>query len=340
MAAQVFPEKEVGDFHNANFINVKLDMEKEESKDFRKKHSVRAFPTLFYINGKNEVVHQTVGGKQVPALLAEGGKALTKLDNVEDLAARWEAGDHSPKLAHKYIRAMVRQGDNHAKFTNDYLREQDDLTTPENLDILLVAATTADSRIFDLMVKHRAAIVARSGREAFDRQVQTAVLAMKDKAIEYRDEALLEGAVDKYATVDKEAAKALELQGDFEWAAIGTDAKAYYKATKKYADKGAAGDAERLYTIYQTTTASTFAKDTKIYDLGIEAGAAAAALDTEAGYRKYYRLAQDLLQHDHPDRALTYARSARVATESLTAGKKKQINKAIDALIAQIESAR
>ena len=340
MSANVFPQQPVGDFHNANFVNVKFDMEKPESKDFRVKHSVRAYPTLFYINGKNEVVHRSVGGKAAETLIAAGNEALGKMDNVEDLAARWEAEDRTSKLAYKYIRAMVRRGDNHAKITNDYLREQEDLTKPDNLDILLVAATAADSRIFDLLVANRDAVVARSGAEAFERQVSQAVLATKDKAIEYRDQGLLDTAVDKYATVDGDAAKALGYQGAFELAATGKDVKAFYKATKKYATKGAAGDADRLYDIYETVVASDFSKDEKVYDMAIEAGAEAAALDAENGYRKYYKIAQNLLKNNRPQQALTYAQSAKAAAESLTAGKKKQVNRAIDALIGQIESAR
>ncbi|MEM9261756.1 MAG: thioredoxin family protein, partial [Bacteroidota bacterium] len=153
MAANVFPKKEVGDYFNTNFINVKYDMEKEESTEFRETHSVRAFPTLLFINGKNEVVHKTVGGKQVKTLLTEANSALAKMDDIPAMAAAWEEGDRSSKLAFRYIRALVRQGTPHAKITNDYLRSQQDLTTEDNLNILLTAATTADSRIFDLLVK-------------------------------------------------------------------------------------------------------------------------------------------------------------------------------------------
>ena len=340
MAASVFPQAEVGEFFNENFVNVKFDMEKPESKDFREKHRVRAYPTLFFINAGNDVVHRAVGGKQAAGLIAEGGKAITKMDDVEELAARWESEDHEPKLALRYIRALVRQGENHAKVTNDYLRAQQDLTTPENLDILLVAATTTDSRIFDLLVENKEAVIARAGEEAFDRQVKNAVVATKEKAINYDDERLLESALEKYAEVDPTGAKQFALRADFEVAARGQDLKAFQKATKKYLTKGAAGDAEQLDIIYKLGTASPFFEDEKVFEMVTEAGATSARLDVENGYKKYYRLAELMIGKKRTDEARTYAEAAKNSIDHLPAGKKKAVARSIEALLARIENAR
>ncbi len=123
MSANVFPEQKAGDFYNANFINIKYDMEKEESADFRAAHgSVRSYPTLLYVNAKNEVVHKSVGGKSVESLIMTGNEALAKLDDVESMRARWEAGDRDARFAFKYVRALVRRDENHLKVANDYLR--------------------------------------------------------------------------------------------------------------------------------------------------------------------------------------------------------------------------
>lgn len=340
MAADVFPEKKVGDYFNANFINVKFDMEKSESRDFRRTHSVRAYPTLLFINAKNEVVHKTVGGKQVESLLKEGGNALNKMDNIEDLAEEWAEGDHDSQLALRYIRAMVRQNENHAKIANDYLRGQQDLTTPDNLDILLIAATNADSRIYDLLVENKDAVIARSGQEAFIAQVKSAVLATKDKALEYRDDGLMKTAIKKYALVDPAASKALELQVDFEAAAKGDDEKAFLKATKKYLTKGAAGDADQLQQIFRVGTSSKFSTNEKVFDLALQAGVQAAQLDQEQGFRKYYKLAELMMTKGRMDEALNYAQLSMIGIEHLTAGKRKQVERAINALIGKIEAAR
>lgn len=336
MAANVFPLAEVGDYFNANFINVKFDMEKPESSEFRKKHSVRAFPTLFFINSKNDVVHQVVGGKQAQGLLSVAGVAISKMDDLPALAAQWEAGDRDSKLAFTYIRALVRRNEPHLKVANDYLRTQKDLTTEDNLNILLTAATTADSRIFDMMTKQKAAIIALAGKEAFDKQVKTAVNNTKDRAVEFKDEGLLATAVKKMSAFDSDAGKQLALQGGYELAAKGTDAKAFHKATKKYLDKGVTEDANSLTQVYQTVIASKFIHDEKVLDLAIDAGSRAAAVDEATGYQKYYRLADFLLKQGKTDLALNFANLAKSTVNP------KQANyvRAIDGLIKRIEEAR
>jgi thiol-disulfide isomerase/thioredoxin len=336
MAANVFPLKEVGDYFNANFINMKFDMEKAESTEFREKHSVRAFPTLFFINGKNEVVHQVVGGKQAQGLISAGGAAMAKMDDLPALGERWESGDRDSKLAFTYIRALVRRGEPHMKVANDYLRTQKDLKSEDNLNILLIAATTADSRIFDLMMQHKAGIIAQSGQSAFDQQVRTAVNATKDRAIEFKDESLLKTAVKKLSSVDPTAGKQLALQGAYELAAKGTDSKAFYKATSKYLDKAVGDDINKLTDVYKVVSTSRFIHEQKILDLAVDAGSRAAAGDPTGGFQKYYRLADFLFKQGRGDQALGFAKLAKEALDP------KQANyiRAVDGLIKRIEEAR
>ncbi|MTB50505.1 thioredoxin family protein [Lewinella sp. W8] len=312
MAANVFPKKEVGDFFNANFINVKFDMEKEESVEFRKKHRAAAFPTLFFINGGNDVVHKTVGGKQVAALLKEANMALGKMDDLPALAARWEEGERSSNFVFTYVRAMVRQREPHLRVANDFLRSQSGPRDEATLRLIHVAATAADSRIFDLLVQERDRITELVGEEAFNSTVKRAVATTKDKALEYKDEGLLGTAVEKLALVNPEAAKNLELAGTLQLAALGNDVKALQKAAKNYTKK-VATTPERQLLFYRTIMASRHANDEKLLPMALEAGAAAALADTEEGYRQLYRMADQLSKQGHKELALKYAQMAKDA---------------------------
>src|SRR5690606_251401 len=49
MANKTFPDPEVGELFNANFINLKIDMEKEMGRAFAKKFPVSAYPTLYFL---------------------------------------------------------------------------------------------------------------------------------------------------------------------------------------------------------------------------------------------------------------------------------------------------
>jgi thiol:disulfide interchange protein len=73
-----FKDVKAGEFFNENFINIKIDMEKGEGPAFAMKYSVRAYPTLLFINAKGEVVHKSLGYKDADMLTEEGKIALAK----------------------------------------------------------------------------------------------------------------------------------------------------------------------------------------------------------------------------------------------------------------------
>lgn len=79
MAAQTFTKKEVGDFFNANFINYKMDMEKHaDGRRLSQKFHLTAYPSLYFLNGKEEVKHKIVGSQNPSGLISQGKTALTK----------------------------------------------------------------------------------------------------------------------------------------------------------------------------------------------------------------------------------------------------------------------
>jgi len=77
MTANVFTDKEVGEFYNAKFINLKIDMEKGEGPALAAKYQVRAYPTLFFIDGDGNVVKKVLGAQQSKKLI-EIGKEVIK----------------------------------------------------------------------------------------------------------------------------------------------------------------------------------------------------------------------------------------------------------------------
>ena len=50
MTQRTFPDPQVGDLFNANFISVKIDMEQEAGLAFQRQYPVRAYPTLLFID--------------------------------------------------------------------------------------------------------------------------------------------------------------------------------------------------------------------------------------------------------------------------------------------------
>ena len=48
MSANVFTDPKVADYFNANFVNIKMDMEKGEGPELARQFNLRAYPTLVF----------------------------------------------------------------------------------------------------------------------------------------------------------------------------------------------------------------------------------------------------------------------------------------------------
>ncbi|GAB3910417.1 hypothetical protein GCM10028803_50240 [Larkinella knui] len=68
----VFTKKEVGDFFNKEFINVKVDMEKGEGPELALQYPLEGYPTLLFIDGDGKVVKKVLGYQEPEKLLAIG----------------------------------------------------------------------------------------------------------------------------------------------------------------------------------------------------------------------------------------------------------------------------
>jgi thioredoxin-related protein len=80
MEKNVFTDKNVADFYNKNFINVRIDMEKGEGKELAMKYGVRSYPTFLFLNAEGEIV-----GKELGYIKSEEFLELGKKNNNPQL---------------------------------------------------------------------------------------------------------------------------------------------------------------------------------------------------------------------------------------------------------------
>jgi thiol:disulfide interchange protein len=76
MAKRVFVEKSVGEFYNANFVNMKIDMESSEGLNFGKQYKVSGYPTFLFIDGSGKLVSVEMGMVDANTFIGFGEKAL------------------------------------------------------------------------------------------------------------------------------------------------------------------------------------------------------------------------------------------------------------------------
>lgn len=196
MAANTFPDPEVGKLFNQHFLSLKIDMEKEMGIDFRQKFPVTAYPTLYFIDYDQEVVRKTVGAKTPPDLIAIAESILSKYDKSSKYEAAYAEGDRSYQLVYDYVAALNRAGKSSVKISNDYLAEQDDLTTEENLRFILEAASQVDCQCFELFEEYKSRISKIVDNEEIEAKVRSACDNTVKRAIEFESPELIDLAFD------------------------------------------------------------------------------------------------------------------------------------------------
>ena len=249
MSKNVFPQKVVGDYYNANFINLKLDMEKEEGMKFGLKYPVSAYPTFYYIKPDGEVLFTTKGGRQAEQFIDLGKQALSRYDRTSEIEELYEGGDRSFKVVHDYIKALNKSGKSSLKVANDYLNARADYADEESLRIIYEASQEADSRIFELLIEHKEGILAFTTPEAFAGKVRKACERTVEKAIEYQYPDLLAEAQSKFSGLFPADADRFVLETNLNYFSAVGDGASYRKFAKKFIKKYIGNDAKQINTI-------------------------------------------------------------------------------------------
>jgi thiol-disulfide isomerase/thioredoxin len=114
MEKNVFIQPAVAKYYNDNFVNLKVDMEKGEGIEMRKKYNVQSFPTYLFVNTAGEVVHRTASRMEAEAFLAEAKRATDPKRNTAALKEKYEKGTRDLPFLLDYYLALERADRNTA----------------------------------------------------------------------------------------------------------------------------------------------------------------------------------------------------------------------------------
>jgi thioredoxin-related protein len=103
MQQDIFTQTEVGNYFNAKFINVKLDMEEGEGLVLSEKFDLTAYPTLFFINGEGELVHKYVGALDAKEFITLGKNALDPQKQFFSRKDKAAKGKLAPEDFHNWL---------------------------------------------------------------------------------------------------------------------------------------------------------------------------------------------------------------------------------------------
>ena len=249
MAKTTFVDQKVGDFFNANFINLKIDMEKGHGLTFRNDYPVSAFPTLMFLNGKGEIVHKTTGAKDVAKIIEFAKKAMGKDDRSGDYEVAYEEGKRDYDLVYNYVQALNKVGKPSNKIVNEYLRSKPAISDKQMTKFLMVAVTEADSKAFEELIKRKSNAEKITDKEQVKKTIVEACKKTVNKAVEYESEFLLTEAQNKMRSTYKSDAKAFEYESKLMYYKGLGYTDMYLETVEVYCNKVIKKDAEAINEI-------------------------------------------------------------------------------------------
>ncbi len=106
MVKTIFPLKEVGDYFNRHFINLKCNMERgEEGIALKKRFDVVSYPTYLFITSEGYVALRGAGFMQADAFIAFAKKAVATGKNGNE--ERFAKGERDEMFLKGYINEML-----------------------------------------------------------------------------------------------------------------------------------------------------------------------------------------------------------------------------------------
>lgn len=79
MAKSVFPQKSMGDYFNATFVNATFDAEKGEGIEIAKTYGVQAYPTFLILDASGKEVGRIVGGDEADGFIQKTKEVVANI---------------------------------------------------------------------------------------------------------------------------------------------------------------------------------------------------------------------------------------------------------------------
>ncbi|MDE6536507.1 MAG: thioredoxin family protein [Muribaculaceae bacterium] len=132
LAKLVFPQPEIGDYLNSNFVCLKLDAEKEGA-ELAQVYNVSAYPTLCVVDTDGTLLGSFAGAKEGKEFIAAVEACKNPDLKPEVVKERYEAGERTPQLIQTYAVQIIDSNRNYmqgltesAAMVDDYFNSLSD----------------------------------------------------------------------------------------------------------------------------------------------------------------------------------------------------------------------
>ncbi|MDQ1161198.1 thioredoxin-related protein [Chryseobacterium sp. SORGH_AS 447] len=178
MEKNVFTQKTVGDYFNANFVNARFDMEKGEGRDIAVKYGVRSYPTYLFLNGDSELVSQNFGYMESSMFLTMAQDVNSPNNKKGSLKERFAKGEKDPEFLINIMKLNSSTDYAFAKLASERYfenRKTTDEFTKDDVGLLLYFLKSTEDKNYKTFVERKADIIKFLPEETykeFDNQIK------------------------------------------------------------------------------------------------------------------------------------------------------------------------
>ncbi|MDR1273031.1 MAG: thioredoxin family protein [Odoribacteraceae bacterium] len=189
LAGQVFTQEDVGAFFNEHFINLRVDMEKDEGPTLARRYAVHLYPTLLVIRPDGKEQHRIIGFRDAAALIERAQEGCDAERSLASLEAAHNSGNREAGTITRYVLTLldVLENEKAARVADDLFASlaDEEKTNPVLWPLYAnVALSPWGSSRFEFLRLHKRTFDRQQGKATVDslfHEITTNLLAKIEK---------------------------------------------------------------------------------------------------------------------------------------------------------------
>lgn len=183
MKNTVLKDEKVISFYNSNFVNVMMNSETTEGKEFMKKYGIKSFPMYIYFDENENHLYSTGGEFSSENFIAEANKALNPNTQFPFLETQFNQDPSNAEKCFVYLNTLRKSIDSEKSdaVTAKYLATQtkDQLITATNWKIVAYGVNDLNSKPFDFLVSNQS----NFAKVASEKRVEAKIISVVKKTL-------------------------------------------------------------------------------------------------------------------------------------------------------------
>ncbi len=187
VSSTIFPMKNVGEFFNKNFVNVKLQIDetKKDNEDviatrsvakyIEETYKINVYPTFLIFDNAGKLVHKFCGAGDDKFMIANAGSGLNKDEQYYTLVEGFKAGNRDGNFITKLCKASAAANDNVEEYLKAFIETQTNLFTKDNAELLLSNVENTDGIVFKNLYENKEKWLPVADKEMLESVIANAI---------------------------------------------------------------------------------------------------------------------------------------------------------------------